>query len=108
MSIADDVYNQLISMGYVRTQTEFSEVFLGKSARYYSFLLATARTPPPHVLLALAMRLERLSALISQTRPCDVALLESMSTKVRNSAEAQSVLAIPRRHRVRSVADQHR
>jgi len=53
------MFNVLREQRILRTQEDFSENWLGKSARYYSMLLATKREPSLHAIWNLANRLER-------------------------------------------------
>lgn len=44
-----EIFEGLRTLGLVRTQTDFSAIYLGKSQRYFSFLLSTERSAPAHV-----------------------------------------------------------
>lgn len=47
------IFEGLRALGLVRTQNDFSVIHLGKSQRYFSFLLSTRRSAPVHVWLGL-------------------------------------------------------
>ncbi len=52
------IYNTLMEMGLARSQCDFSRTWLGRSRRYYSYLLATDKAPPLDIRVGLATRLE--------------------------------------------------
>ena len=54
-----DVYRRLQELGLVGSQVEFSRLWLGKSARYYSSLLARQHQPSLGTLTALQHRIRR-------------------------------------------------
>jgi hypothetical protein len=55
------VYERMNGAGLVRSQIQFSSIWLGKSDRYYSHLLATGRQPSLATLYALLIRLKRIA-----------------------------------------------
>lgn len=61
------IYAQLKAAGLVRSQMQFSEVWLGRSQRYYSNLLATNRQPGHATLNHLHVMLARLGSGLSNT-----------------------------------------
>lgn len=60
-----DVYRTLQQLGLVRSQIEFSRLWLGKSARYYSSILARQQQPSLGTLTTLQFRLRNTLAHIN-------------------------------------------
>lgn len=58
-----ELYEGLHACSLARSQVEFSRIWLGRSDRYYSYLVATQREPGVAALLAVLWRLERLQAI---------------------------------------------
>lgn len=56
-----EIYQELKDINLVGTQDEFSANFLGKSPRYYSYLMATNRQPSIGASYALSVRLEMIA-----------------------------------------------
>ena len=56
-----EIYDELKDLNLVLSQNEFSTDFLGKSPRYYSYLLATNRQPSIGASYALSVRLEMIA-----------------------------------------------
>lgn len=56
-----EIYQELKDINLVETQNEFSADFLGKSPRYYSYLMATNRQPSIGASYALSVRLEMIA-----------------------------------------------
>ena len=56
------LYEALSNLGLTSSQMEFSRIWLGRSPRYYSHLLATQREPGIATLCGIGWRLERLAA----------------------------------------------
>lgn len=52
-----EIFEVLADMGLVRSQMEFSRIWLGKSPRYYSSLLAKQHQPSVGTLTGLLFRL---------------------------------------------------
>lgn len=99
MSLINFVYAEMKKLGLIESQNEFSEIFLGKSKRYYSFLLATRREPPLHVLVSLGIRLERLAEQLDVHQQWKGEHLKVMAGEIRREADRRSLLTIPcRRH----------
>lgn len=65
MRIAD-IYRELLSTGFTVSQVQFSEIWLDRSKRYYSHLLAEGREPGIGTLIALEGRLRRQAGIASQ------------------------------------------
>lgn len=57
-----EVFQVLFDLGLVRSQMEFSRIWLGKSARYYSSLLARQQQPSVGTLTGLLFRLRNIWA----------------------------------------------
>lgn len=57
-----DIYRALNELGLVRSQMEFSRLWLGRSARYYSSLLARQQEPSVGTLSGLLFRLRNILA----------------------------------------------
>lgn len=55
-----DAFEAMQSAGLTNSQMEFSSVWLGRSPRYYSHLMATRREPGLATLCGIAWRLERM------------------------------------------------
>lgn len=55
-----DIYEDMRATGLTNSQMEFSRIWLGRSARYYSHLVAVGREPGLATLLAIAWRLKRM------------------------------------------------
>jgi hypothetical protein len=56
----EEIYQTLNQQGLVRSQMEFSRVWLGKSPRYYSSLLAKQHQPSVGTLAGLLFRLRNI------------------------------------------------
>jgi len=54
-----EIYSAMHRAGITKSQIEFSKIWLGRSPRYYSHLLATQREPGLATLCGIAWRLER-------------------------------------------------
>jgi hypothetical protein len=59
MSI-ENIYNLLRKLNFVESQETFSRIYLGKSNRYYSMLMAANRKPSSAALTHLVSRLKQL------------------------------------------------
>lgn len=95
MTYIDGAYAQLRSLGLTNSQNSFSEVFLGKSKRYYSFLLATGREPPLHVSISLALRLDALARRLAHTQGNMAVQLNALANLIRLEVERRSLLKVP-------------
>ncbi len=56
-----ELYETMAAAGLANSQMEFSQVWLGRSPRYYSHLIATQREPGLATLCGIAWRLDRMS-----------------------------------------------
>ncbi|WP_152529620.1 DUF6626 family protein [Aliihoeflea sp. 2WW] len=81
------IYETLNKLGYANSQVEFSRFWLGRSARYYSHLIAAGREPGLGTLVALEWRL--MTLLDGQPRICG--LLEDL----RNHISSRSITDQP-------------
>lgn len=54
-----EIYTAMHQAGLTKSQMEFSKIWLGRSPRYYSHLLATQREPGLATLCAIAWRIEQ-------------------------------------------------
>lgn len=55
-----EIFEALFDLGLVRSQMEFSRIWLGKSPRYYSSLLARRQQPSVGTLTGLLFRLRNI------------------------------------------------
>jgi hypothetical protein len=55
-----DVYDALHDAGLTNSQMEFSQIWLGRSPRYYSHLIAVGREPGLATLCGIVWRLKRM------------------------------------------------
>ncbi|KVK54535.1 hypothetical protein BCY90_14875 [Agrobacterium deltaense] len=55
-----DIYEALRADGLTSTQIEFSRIWLGRSPRYYSHLIAVGREPGLATLCGISWRLKRM------------------------------------------------
>lgn len=96
------LYWQFRELGLARSQVEFSQVWLGRSPRYYSHLMAECRQPGLATLTALRWRIARLvaelqpSVLRDQLERIEVSLAESIELRsivdIRTRTAKQSAL----------------
>ncbi len=98
MAEVREIFTQLIEARLTCSQTEFSTLWLSRSPRYYSHLVATDREPGLATLIALEMRLRRVAAATSSKGDRD--LPDELSSGMRANIEARSITDI-RRHRPR-------
>lgn len=91
-----DIYTKLADAGFARSQVEFSEVWLGRSKRYYSHLVAEGREPGLATLIALEGRLRRQAG--TQPESSSRNRLLEMSDELRSVIATRSVVDV-RRHR---------
>jgi hypothetical protein len=54
-----EIYTTMHHAGLTKSQMEFSKIWLGRTPRYYSHLLATQREPGLATLCGIVWRLER-------------------------------------------------
>ncbi len=90
-----DVFETMQSSGLASSQMEFSSIWLGRSPRYYSHLIAVGREPGLATLYGIKWRLEQLQARSSSVP--DPALLE-FQQKLASEIDRRAITDI-RRHR---------
>lgn len=56
-----EIYEAMVAAGLANSQMEFSSIWLGRSPRYYSHLIATQREPGLATLCGIAWRLDRMA-----------------------------------------------
>lgn len=98
------VFEGLRTLGLVRTQSDFSVIYLGKSQRYFSFLLSTGRSAPAHVWLALVQRIERIADAYRAVVPHKAQALYGLAEQARLHVEHHSLLIIPCRATARCLS----
>ena len=86
-----DIYEALLTNGFTRSQMEFSRIWLGRSPRYYSHLIAVDREPGLATLCSISWRLKRM-------RLDDTAALLELQQQLANHIERRAITDI-RRHR---------
>ena len=57
-----EIYERIRKLGLVSSQVEFSRVWLGRSDRYYSNLIAVRREPSVGTLCGITWRIETIAA----------------------------------------------
>lgn len=105
MMVIVRVYNALCELNLVETQEQFSVKFMGKSPRYYSYLLAVKREPSIQTAYALATRLDMLAQSYSAARMHKGAIhLGEMSALLLEDVKNRSLAAVPsKRSRLSTV-----
>ncbi len=91
------IYEQLYEAGLVRSQMDFSAVWLGRSDRYFSHLLATQREPGLATLSALLIRLERMLMSVSAASTCH-AIVAALAAELSANIQRRAICD-HRRHR---------
>lgn len=91
-----NIYCELHEIGLVGSQVEFSEMWLGRSKRYYSHLIATGQRPGLGTLVVLQLRLRRV---LTAAGPLDPAFetLVVLADKLRYEVDVRSVYTAKRR-----------
>lgn len=90
-----EIFDGLRELGLVRTQNDFSVIYLGKSQRYFSFLLSTRRSAPAHVWLSLIQRIERTADVYRRIMPHKAHDIYGLAEQARLHIERRSLLQIP-------------
>ncbi|WP_442880213.1 DUF6626 family protein [Aurantimonas sp. A2-1-M11] len=88
-------YKQLLAEGFTRSQVHFSAVWLGRSPRYYSNLIATRREPGVATLNALSCRLLRVAFHVNASQSAKVLL--DLAGKLDDEIFRRAIFSIPRR-----------
>lgn len=78
----EDIYERMRELGLAKSQMQFSAIWLGRSPRYYSHLMAIGRQPGLATLIGLEWRLEQLLECLSGTRR--TAILDLKQTLARH------------------------
>lgn len=80
----EEIYQTLNQQGLVRSQMEFSRIWLGKSPRYYSSLLARQQQPSVGTLTGLLFRLRNILAHTNEgaTRSAIFSLIQRLERHV--------------------------
>jgi hypothetical protein len=87
-----NIYKRLNSTGIARNHAIFSSHFLGRSPRYYDYLICSGSQPSVAVLATLAIRLEDLADKFrSEPRwACHADMLRDMAVEVRDEIKFRS------------------
>ena len=88
------IYTQLRDAGLVRSQMQFSEVWLGRSPRYYSNLLATKRQPGHATLNHLHVRLVGIAGPASNAAATNE--LHELASNLRQHIDRRAIIDIRR------------
>lgn len=96
-----EIYDRIRALGLVSSQIEFSRIWLNRSDRYYSNLIATRREPSVGTLSALAFRLERFIPISISTSASRATHLLELSQNIRHHINWRSVVDIRRQGRFR-------
>lgn len=87
------IYERLKAAGLVRSQMQFSEVWLGRSSRYYSYLRAAGREPGLATLIALHMRLSRIAEIDNSGN----SVLAELAKAIKCQIEVRAITDVRRR-----------
>lgn len=87
-----EIYEALRADGLTSSQMEFSRIWLGRSPRYYSHLIATQREPGLATLCGISWRLRRM-------RLGDYPALLDFQQKLASEIERRAITDV-RRHRL--------
>jgi hypothetical protein len=90
-----EIYEAMRADGLTNSQMEFSSIWLGRSPRYYSHLIAVDREPGLATLYGIKWRLEQLWAQ-SSSKPNPTQL--EFQQKLANELDRRAIIDI-RRHR---------
>lgn len=94
--VVSDVYSALKQERIVGTQAQFSLLFMGKSPRYYSYLLAANREPSIETAYALAVRLDMLAQRLSQMGKHSKAVaVGELAVLMHENVKMRSLAALP-------------
>ena len=94
MNVAQ-IYHTALELGLARSQVEFSTIWLGRSPRYYSQLMAKQLEPSVGTLLGLSHRLGRLGETV---RPELRTRLLELRRAVDQHCERRTLTDVRRRH----------
>jgi hypothetical protein len=83
-----EIFEFMRECGLTNSQVEFSKLWLGRSDRYYSHLVALGREPGIATLCGIVWRLERLL----ENEPCSNSLaLSNLTRAIANRIERRSI-----------------
>ena len=86
----------MIEFGIVKSANEFSRKLLGRSSRYYSWILATKHKPAIDVMVGLMLRLEGLRDDATSSGDADIAeMLEDLIAKLWAEIRVESLAKRP-------------
>ena len=91
-----EIYDTMRELGLTGSQVQFSTVWLGRSARYYSQLVATGRQPSVGALLGLSVRLDRIAR---SMKPDDGSAVRDLVSSLGGHYERREMVAVRRRKR---------
>ncbi|TAA50053.1 DUF6626 family protein [Shinella sp. JR1-6] len=77
------IYETMQSAGLANSQMEFSRIWLGRSPRYYSHLIATQREPGLATLCGVVWRLDRMPL---QGKPALLELKQKLTSEIERRA----------------------
>jgi hypothetical protein len=82
-----DIYSRIHQLGLVRSQVEFSRVWLGRSSRYYSNLVAVRREPSIATLCGVVWRIETVAVHAGpKQREALLKIKQALDRNIRNRA----------------------
>ena len=93
-----EVYLELARAQLTSSQVQFSEIWLGRSKRYYSHLIAAGREPGLGTLVSLSHRLRRTLAAMDDC-PLDAKRLSGLAAELDRHIEVRSSLTRQNRQR---------
>jgi hypothetical protein len=91
-----EIYLNLRELGLAGSQVQFSTVWLGRSPRYYSQLIATGREPSVGALLGLSVRLDRIAR---SMKPDAGSAVHDLVSSLGDHYERREMVAVRRRKR---------
>ncbi|MDH6269456.1 hypothetical protein M2360_004884 [Rhizobium sp. SG_E_25_P2] len=91
-----EIYQSMRSLGLASSQVQFSTVWLGRSPRYYSQLVATDREPSVGALLGLSVRLDRIAR---SMKPDAASAVRDLVSSLGDCYERREMVAVRRRKR---------
>lgn len=90
-----DIYGTMKAAGLTNSQVDFSRIWLGRSDRYYSHLIAVGHEPGLATLCGIKWRLEQLR---SQSKSAPDPTLLELQHQIASEIERRAIT--DRRHRV--------
>lgn len=92
-----EIYETMHRAGLTSSQMDFSRIWLGRSPRYYSHLIATQREPGLATLCGITWRLGRL---IEKSKRQPNSSLLNLKQGLSDHIERRAITGIRRRHRL--------